>query len=225
MFKVVVVGLGKFGSSIALGLARQGAEVLAIDRSTRLVEAVADDVAVAVGLDATDLANLEAYDVASMDAAVVAIGSNFESSVLVTMQLKSLGVPVVYAKALNEMQEAVLRRVGADHVVKPEEDMGRRLADHLIHDSVMDFVELPQGFSLRRVKVPDEWAGRSLAELNLLGTRKLNLIQILRPVPAEDPDEEPGEQKMPLPTGAEILKQGDEVDVIGPDAELDRLGG
>ncbi len=74
---------------------------------------------------------------------------------------------MVYAKALNDMQESVLRQVGADKVVKPEEDMGERLADHLLHDSVVDFVELPEGFSLRRIRVPAPWCNQSLAELNL----------------------------------------------------------
>ena len=105
MLKVVVVGLGRFGSTLAVHLSREGAEVLAVDRSAKLAEAVAEEVAVAVGFDATDLGNLNAYDVGSMDVGVVAIGENFESSVLVTMHLKNLGVPLVYAKALNEMQE------------------------------------------------------------------------------------------------------------------------
>jgi trk system potassium uptake protein TrkA len=223
MLKVVVVGLGRFGSSIALALSRHGAEVLAIDRSTKLVEAVADDVAVAVGFDATDTTNLAAYDVGSMDAAVVAIGNNFESSVLVTMHLKSLGIPTVYAKALNGMQEAVLRRVGADQVVKPEEDMGQRLADHLIHDSVVDFVELPEGISLRRVAIPDDWAGQSLADLDLLGRRRLNLVQVLRTGAPPADGGEPVQQRIPLPNGSEILQQGDHVDVIGPDDELAKL--
>ena len=111
MLKVVVVGLGRFGSTLAVHLCREGAEVLAVDRSTRLVESVAEDVTVAVGFDATDIANLKAYDVGSMDVGVVAVGKNFESSVLVTMHLKSLGVPQVYAKALKCLPPCMLIRV------------------------------------------------------------------------------------------------------------------
>lgn len=220
MLKVAVIGLGRFGSSVAMSLSRGGAEVLAIDRNTRLVEALADEVAVAVGCDATDTTNLKAYDVGSLDAAVVAIGENFESSVLVTMHCKALGVETVYAKALNAMQEAVLLRVGADSVVKPEEDMGRRLADHLLHDSVVDFVQLPEGFSLRRLTVPDAWDGKSLAELDLLGGERLNLVQILRRNPGEGPDAEETVTKVPLPGGREVLRVGDEIDVIGADRSL-----
>jgi len=220
MLKVVVVGLGRFGSTLAVHLCREGAEVLAVDRSSKLVETIAENVTVAVGFDATDLANLKAYDVESMDVGVVAIGKNFESSVLVTMHLKTLGVPLVYAKALNEMQESVLRQVGADQVLKPEEDMGVRLATHLLHDSVVDFVELPQGFSLKRIRVPEEWCDQSLAELGLLGKLRLNLVQIRRLRPGAIEGEEPAIERIPLPDGSEVLKAGDEIDVIGPDAEL-----
>jgi trk system potassium uptake protein TrkA len=220
MLKVVVVGLGKFGSTLAVHLSGGGAEVLAIDRSTRLVEAVADKVTVAVGCDASEVANLEAYDVGSMDVGVVAIGENFESSILVAMHLKALGVPKVYAKALNEMQEAVLLRIGADRVIKPEEDMGTRLAGHLLHQSIMDFVELPAGFSLKRVRVPAEWQNQSLADLKLLGRLRLNLVQVLRPVTTGDGDEDPEVEKIPLPDGSLVLLAGDEVDLIGPDSEL-----
>ncbi len=219
MLKVVVVGLGRFGSTLAVHLCREGAEVLAVDRSTKLVETVAEDVTVAVGFDATDIANLKAYDVAGMDVGVVAIGKNFESSVLVTMHLKSLGVPLVYAKALNAMQESVLRQVGADQVVKPEEDMGVRLAGHLLHDSVVDFVELPKGFSLKRIRVPEDWSDQSLAELGLLGKFHLNLVQIRR-TKAMVEGEETVIEKIPLPDGSEVLRNGDEIDVIGPDEVL-----
>jgi trk system potassium uptake protein TrkA len=222
MLKVVVVGLGKFGSTLAVHLCREGAEVLAVDRNTRLAEAVAEKVTVAVGFDATDLTNLEAYDAGSMDVGVVAIGENFESSVLVTMHLKNLGVPMVYAKALNDSQESVLRRVGADKVIKPEEDMGERLASHLLHASVVDFVELPLGFSLKRIRVPEQWNEKSLAELQLLGKFKLNLVQVRRALPAEKMGDDPIVERMPLPDGSMILRAGDEIDVIGPDEELNK---
>lgn len=220
MLKIVVVGLGKFGSTLAVNLSRQGAEVLAVDRNTRRVEAVADDVTVAVGFDATDLTNLKAYDAGSMDVGMVAIGGNFESSVLVTMHLKNLGIPQVYAKALNDMQDAVLRMVGADQVIKPEEDMGERLANHLIHDSVVDFVELPLGFSLKRIKVPADWVDQSLADLQLLGRFKLNLVQVRRTGSVPGEGEDPVIEKIPLPDGSMVLRAGDEIDVIGPDDEL-----
>lgn len=221
MMKVAVVGLGKFGSAVARALARGGAEVLAVDTNERLVEDVADEVSVAVAFDATDVANLKAYKVGAMDAVVVAMATNFEASVMVTMHCKTLGTKQVYAKALNMMQEGVLRRIGADSVVKPEQDMGIRLADHLLHDRVMEFVQLPEGFALRRVKVPAAWDGKSLAELNLLAAHRLNLVQILRRNPEGAGHD--AETRIPLPGGKEVLHAGDRIDVIGPDKEVHRL--
>ncbi len=223
MLKVAVIGLGRFGSTVAVSLASKRVEVLAVDRRAALFEAVADDVAVAVGFDATDVNNLKAYDVGAMDVVVVAIGTNFEASVMVTMHCKALGAKKVVAKALNDMQASVLRQVGADQIVKPEEDMGARLAEHLVNDSVVDFVELPSGFSLRRITVPQEWDAQSLSDLNLLGEKHLNLVQIHRQVAPEKEADEPTIAKIPLPNGAEILRAGDSIDVIGPDSELEKF--
>lgn len=233
MNKVVVFGLGRFGMSIARHLFVNKVEVLAIDRNRKLVEDVADDVTVAIACDATDQVALKAYDLGSMDAAVVAIGANFESSVLVTMLCRDMEVPHIVAKALNEQQAKVLMEVGADRVVMPEEEMGLRLAEHLIHESVVDFVELPVGISLRRLEVPEAWFGRSLAELELLGKHRLNLVQIVRSLAtgggggseSEGKNEKSSteEEKLPLPCGTTILEAGDLMDVIGPDDVLERL--
>jgi trk system potassium uptake protein TrkA len=216
--KVVVFGLGKFGASVATRLFVEGLEILAVDQDLKLVEQVRDKVSTAIACDATDRANLEAYDIGRMDVAVVAIGSNFEASVLVTLLCKELGVPLIVAKALNRLQQRVLQEVGADQVILPEEEMGSRLAEHLLHESVVDFVELPEGYSLRRLEVPEEWVGRSLAELELLSSKGLNLIQIIRKNPKEG--EEP--VQIPLPHGEMVLEAGDRIDLIGPDTALNR---
>ncbi len=135
-------------------------------------------------------------------------------------------MPLVVAKALNELQAQVLREVGADRIVMPEEEMGARLAEHLLHDSVVDFVELPEGYSLRRLPIPTEWAGQSLAELRLLNEQRLNLVQIVR-VAADtataQSGEKPSRERIPLPSGEVVLEQGDDVDVIGRDGDLSRL--
>lgn len=219
MRKVVVFGLGRFGASVATRLYEEGIEVLAIDENLDLVERIKDQVTVAVTFDATIRENIEAYGVSDMDAAVVAIGTDFEAAVLITVLCQELEIPLVVAKALNHLQERVLRSVGAHQVVLPEEEMGHRLAAHLLHESVVDFVELPQGFSLRRIDLPTAWVGRSLAELELLGKEQLNLIQIVRQ-PGAEAEGEP--VRIPLPHGETLLQAGDRIDVIGPDAVLDR---
>ena len=217
--KVAVFGLGQFGASLAERLYEQGVEVLAVDRNLRLVERIKDKVSSAAAFDASIRENLDEYGVQEMDAAIVAIGTHFESAVMVTVLCREMGVPLVVAKALSDMQKRVLLSVGAHQVVLPEEEMGHRLAEHLLHESVVDFVQLPEGFSLRRIDVPTDWVGRSLAELELLGKMRLNLVQIVRR-PA-DPDAV-GPELIPLPHGQTQLQEGDRIDVIGRDDVLDR---
>ena len=226
MPKVVVIGLGRFGMACARRLYDQGAEVLAIDRSRQLVDRIKDGVTSAIACDATDRNNLMAYDVGRMDVAIVAMASNFEASVLVTLLCGELGVPRVVAKATNPLQNRVLHEVGADQVVMPEEEMGERLADHVVRESVVNFVELPDGYSLRRLKVPAEWAGSSLADLKLLAGRRLNIVQIVRPLDGEAAGNDPhkaGIRKIPLPHGGTVLEAGDSIDVIGQDDDLESL--
>ncbi len=219
MLKVAVLGLGRFGQAVARELNRQGAEVLAVDRNLNKVNEIIQDVDEAESFDATNANLLESRNIAKMDAVVVAIGSNFEASVLVTMHCHELGVPLVCAKALNEDQADVLRKVGADRVIKPEEDVGIHLARHLTHDSVVDFVELPDGFSLRTLKVPDDWVGQSVGELNVLNEHHLNIIQVMR-FGNQEEAQQPSETKLPLPDGSLIFQEGDKMEVIGQDKHL-----
>ena len=212
MKRVAVFGLGRFGSSVAVTLAQAGVEVLAVDKNRNLVEQVKNDVTEAVSFDATDRDNLESQSVGDMDAVVVGIGDNFEAAVIVTLLCKKeLGVERVIAKALNARQRRVLELLGAE-VVQPEEQMGRWLAENLVHDSsVVNFVELPEGFSLLRIRTPAGWEGKTLGELRLLSQQRLNLIQVVRPRPdAEEPE------KVALPSGQFRLQAGDQLDVIGP---------
>ena len=222
MLKVAVLGLGRFGQAVARELNVQGAEVLAIDRNVNKVNEIIQEVDEAESFDATNPSLLASRNVGKMDAVVVAIGSNFEASVLVTMHCHELGVPLVCAKALNEDQADVLRKVGADKVIKPEEDVGEHLARHLTHESVLDFVELPQDYSIRRLVVPQEWVGQSLGQLNVLNEHKLNIIQIIRRG-EPGPDGRWAEIKLPLPDGETVFQDGDEMEVIGTNKQLGKL--
>ncbi len=222
MLKVAVLGLGRFGQAVARELNVQGAEVLAIDRNVNKVNEIIQEVDEAESFDATNPSLLASRNIGKMDAVVVAIGSNFEASVLVTMHCHELGVPLVCAKALNEDQADVLRKVGADKVIKPEEDVGEHLARHLTHESVLDFVELPQDYSIRRLVVPQEWVGQSLGQLNVLNEHKLNIIQIIRRGEPEA-DGRWAEIKLPLPDGETVFQDGDEMEVIGTNKQLGKL--
>lgn len=210
MKRIAVFGLGRFGASVAASLQREGVEVLAVDRNRHLVDRLKDDVAMAVSFDATDRENLEKFDVGAMDAVIVGIGDNFEASVMVTLLCRELGVPLIVCKALNDEQRKVLRSVGAHEVVQPENQMGSWLAENLLRRSVVNFVQLPDGYSLTRIVPPEAWHGKTLAELQLLTKERLNLVQVHRPGRREG-----DEKRIPLPSGDFRLEAGDQLDVIG----------
>jgi len=163
-----VVGLGRFGTSICRTLRALGHEVLAIDNNQEMVQrmrAVATD---AVQLDATDPEALTSINITDYDAVVVAIGVDLESSILVTMALKELGVRRVLAKAGNAAQQRLLSKVGADVVVFPEEDAGYRLAHSLVYPAINDFIDLGEDYLILDVSAKTEWLGRTLGELRLV---------------------------------------------------------
>ena len=161
MKRVAVFGLGRFGSSVARTLSSEGVEVLAVDKDRALVEKIKNQVAVAVSFDATEQENLERFEIGKMDAVVICIGANFEANVMVTLLCKGLDTPRIVCKALTDDQRRVLEKVGADEVVQPETQMGRWLAENLLHDSVVNLVELPDGYSMKRIRARDEWTGRN----------------------------------------------------------------
>ena len=176
----VVFGLGKFGLSVAKTLADNGCQVMAVDSEQSKVEEIADDVTYAVCTDVTDADAIHSLGIRNFDGAVVAIGENLEASVLVTIIAKEMGIPYVLAKAQTELQAKVLKKVGADKVIFPEKESGIRIANNLISGNFFDAVELSTKYSMLDLDVPSEWIGKSLRELNLRATKKINIIGIKR---------------------------------------------
>lgn len=176
----VVFGLGKFGLSVAKTLADNGCQVMAVDSEQSKVEEIAEDVTYAVCTDVTDADAIHSLGIRNFDGAVVAIGENLEASVLVTIIAKEMGIPYVLAKAQTELQAKVLKKVGADKVIFPEKESGIRIANNLISGNFFDAVELSTKYSMLDLDVPSEWIGKSLRELNLRATKKINIIGIKR---------------------------------------------
>lgn len=176
----LVLGLGRFGASVAKHLCQMGHEVLAVDSDEELVDDIAPHVTQAVQADATDEAALEQLDIASFDAAVVAMGSNTRDSILVTVLCKEAGVPLVIAKAVDDLHAKVLRKVGADRVVFPERDMGQRLARSLDTPNILELIELSGDYQIAEVIVPEKWCGRTLMDVNVRRRFGLSIIGIRR---------------------------------------------
>lgn len=207
----IVIGLGRFGSSLALKLTELGHAVLAVDRSRDLVQAYSDDLTQTAALDATDEDALRAIGVEEFATAIVAIGDDFESNILITVLLKELGVRSVICKALNQRQRAILLRVGADHVVLPEHEAGERLAHQLLMPLLLDRIEIEPGVSISELQCPSRLENRTLRELDLEQRFGISVLAIK------------GVRTRLLPDPATLLADGDALVVLGPDTAIVRL--
>ena len=208
----VVIGLGRFGSSVARSLAEKGNEVLAIDRSEDIVENITDVVTHAVEADATSKEVLESLGVGNFDVAVVSIGSDMHSSILITLMLKELEVPKVVSKAVSEMHGKILSKVGADQVVFPERDMGERVARHLITTNMLDYIEFTEEHSIIELLAPSGMIGKTLKDIDFRSKFKVTVMAIKR-----------GDDINLAPGGDDKVLEGDILVVVGENEQLEIL--
>jgi len=180
MKQFVVIGLGRFGASVAETLADNGYDVLAIDKDADRVQSIADIVTHAVEADATDEEALKTLGVRNFDVAVVSIGDNVSANILCTLILKELNVPYVIVKAPDSLHGKVLTKVGADRVVYPERDMGARIANNLISSNVLDYIEFAPEYGVVEILASEKMIGRTLGELALRSKFNVNVMAIKR---------------------------------------------
>ncbi|KJU71284.1 potassium channel family protein [Clostridium baratii] len=174
----VIIGLGRFGSSVAETLYGLGNDVLVIDKDEDLIQDISDSVTHAVQMDATDENALRTLGLRNFDVAVVTIGSNIQASVMVTLLVKELGVKYIIAKGNSDLHAKVLYKIGADRVILPEKDMGVRVAHNLVSESILDFIELSPDYSIMEIEAPEEWRGKSIRELKLRSRYGINVMAI-----------------------------------------------
>lgn len=174
----VVIGLGRFGTSVAKTLNVLGHDVLALDKNEYAVQVLMHDVTHAVQADARDEDTLRALGVRNFDVAIVAIGDDLEANILITLMLKEMGIPYVVAKAQSSLHGKVLEKIGADKVIYPEQDMGIRLANNLIRTNVMDFIELSLDYSIFEIIASAQFVNKTLGELDLRAVYKINVVAI-----------------------------------------------
>jgi trk system potassium uptake protein TrkA len=176
---VVVIGLGRFGSSVAQSLTRLGHDVLAIDEDMPLVQQWSDRLVHVAQADSTDADALRQLGVGDFDRAVVGIGTDIEASVLTVLALEEVGVPDIWAKAISEKHGRILERTGAHHVVYPEFAMGERVA-HLVTGKMIDFIEFDDGFAIAKTTAPREALGQTLSESALRSKYGITVVGIKR---------------------------------------------
>lgn len=210
----VIIGLGRFGSSIAKTLYSLGSDVLAIDIDEDLVQEISDSVTHAVQLDATDENALRSLGIRNFDVAVVTIGDNIQSSIMATLLVKELGVKYIIAKGHSDLHAKVLYKIGADRVILPEKDMGVRVAHNLVSANILDYIELSEDYSVMEIQALEEWTGSTLKDVKLRSKYGINVMAIKR-----------GDEVNLSPAADDIIEDGDVIVAIGSAEDLSRLEG
>ena len=175
---IAVLGLGRFGKKLALSLYDMGEEVMAIDKNAELVEAVSGGVTYAVEADVSNADALKGVNIGDMDTVVVAMGSDLTASIMAVMVSKEQGVPHVIAKAADERMGEILKKVGADKIIFPEEETGLRTARRLASDSFLDFFDIDDNLCLVEIMPKPEWIGKNLIELDLREKYRVNVVAV-----------------------------------------------
>lgn len=207
-----VIGLGRFGGSICRELSSEGMDVLAIDIDEDKVNEYRDIASHAVIADTTDENVLKELGIRNIDHVIVAIGDNIQASILTTLMLKELGIKKITVKAQNNYHEKVLSKIGADQVVHPERDMGKRIAHNIISNNILDYLELSEDHSVVEVKAGMKMRGQTLIELDIRAKYGCNVVAIKR-----DKD------IIVSPMANEIIRPNDVLIIIGADKDISRF--
>lgn len=208
----VVFGLGRFGSSLATTLAEAGYEVMAVDQSEEKVQDISSVVTQAIQADVTDMDTLKELGIRNFDVAIVSIGKDMQSSIMATLLLKELGIPYVVAKASTETHKRVLEKLGADRIILPEHDMGKRLANNLIAGNIIDYIQLSRDYSIMEMSILEEWHNHTISELDIRAKYEINIIAV-----------ECGGEINVTPGPDYVLKEGDLLVVVGKNKSIQEL--
>lgn len=212
MKQFAVIGLGRFGSSIAKYLYSAGYEVMAADKDMERIEAIKDDVTHAFQVDVTNESAIRALGLNNFDVVVVAIGSDLEASILVTLTAKEVGVKYIVAKARSESHAKVLSKIGADKIVFPERDMAERIAHNIISSNILDYIELSPEYSIMEVAALDEWKRKTLGQLDMRRRYGINVLAIKR-----------GDKINVFPKAEDTIDDNSIIIAVGNNDDLDRI--
>lgn len=207
-----VLGLGKFGSSVAEEMARAGVDVLAVDMEEENVHNVVDMVTCAMKVDVRDSETLASLGLSNMDGVIVAITESLDASIMATITAKEAGVPLVVAKAKNDIHAKILKRVGADRIIVPEKESGTRMARCLVSGNFIDFIALSDQVSMVEIGVKSDWVGKGLRELSLRDKIGANVIAL-----------HSGDEMIVNIHPDAPLKEGDTLWVVASKKEIDKL--
>ena len=208
----LVLGLGRFGASVARSLTEMGHEVMAVDCDQDRVDEVAEYVDNCVQANATDEDVLRSFDPASFDACIVAVGTNVRDSVMMALLCKEAGSPMVVAKAMDDLHGKLLAKIGVDRVIFPERDMGQRLAKSLVSPSMLDMMDLAEGYQIAEVLSPAAWDEKTLEQLSVRRKYNVSVIAVRR------------NGRLIASPGADTrLEEGDALILLGREEDVDRI--
>ena len=173
-----ILGLGKFGMSVARSLMRDGGEVLVADNSEEVINQISGEVTYAMTCDLTNADAIRDLGISNFDVVVVCMAQSFEASVMCVVVAKELGVPYVMAKASSHRTGDILKRIGADQIIYPEEETGIRIAKKLTSNDFLEFFDISENLCLIEMKVPKDWVGKTLMELDLRKRFKMNVVAV-----------------------------------------------
>ncbi len=220
-----VIGLGTFGTKVALTLTEKGASVVAIDRNRDKIEEIKDKVAVALILDSTDEEGMKAAEIDNLDGAVVALGDAQEEAILTTAILRKMGISPIVARAIDSLYAHVLSIVGADKVIVIEEQMGEDVAMRLLAPEIREKVLLTTGHILAEVAAKKEFVGRTLKELDLRNRFGVNVIAIQKKVARVDEEGKAFQatEVNDVPGSEDIIEESDTLVLVGSENSIERL--
>ena len=214
--KFAVLGVGKYGSAIARELSAKGAEVIALDSDPEKIEAIKDDVALAIHIDCTDKKALLAQRINEVDAAIVAIGENFEAVVLASANLIDFKIRRVIARASGLNQRRILEKIGVEEILTPESEVATRVAERLINPNITAFLELPDEYEIAEIKAPKGIADRTLEDINLTNKYNLTLITLKREFEVKNEDGVVKEEHiLGVPKSETVIYETDTLVVFG----------
>lgn len=208
----VVIGLGRFGGSIAKELIHQGADVMVIDSSSERVDEFSHIATQAIVADTTDEAVIKSLGLWNYDHIIVAIGENIQASILTTLILKESGVKKITVKAQNDYHEKVLKKIGADVVVHPERDMGIRIANNIMSNNVLDYLELSDEHSIMEIRATKKLANHTIIDLDIRAKYGVNIVGLKR-----------DDKIIVSPPASEVILEHDVLLVIGADVDINRF--
>lgn len=212
MKTVLIIGLGRFGSTMAMKLHELGHEVMAIDTSEERINAVLPYVTSAQIGDCTNEQYMSSLGIRNFDVCVVAIGDNFQSSLEITSLLKDLGAKFVLSRASRDIHAKFLLRNGADQVVYPEKEMAVRSAVRYSSDNIFDYIELTQEHSIYEIPVPEAWIGKSIVEMNVRNKYNFTILAIKY-----------SDTLHPLPGASYVFKPDDILVILGANRDINRF--